>query len=170
MIYPIVTHLPTNFKAFFQRRTIKDTLFSPEVLTEGEKCDILLAKADDCQFFRFLGGPLCIISDTMPSDIPIFVTDPSPVGRPRAFGVWRQADPRRIISIASRQDLRILGKCELKLPLLLIVGGEKRGISRSVIDSADILVKIDYAREFRASLSAASATTMFAYEIARQNF
>ena len=63
----------------------------------------------------------------------------------------------------------ILGKCELKTPLLLIVGGEKRGISRSVIDSADILVKIDYGREFRASLSAASATTMFAYEIARQN-
>ena len=64
----------------------------------------------------------------------------------------------------------ILGKCELKLPLLLIVGGEKRGISRSVVDSADMLVKIDYSREFRASLSAASATTMFAYEIARQNF
>lgn len=63
----------------------------------------------------------------------------------------------------------ILGKCELKKPLLLIVGGEKRGISRAVIDKADLLVKIDYGREFRASLSAASATTMFAYEISRQN-
>ncbi len=63
----------------------------------------------------------------------------------------------------------ILGKCDLKLPLLLIVGGEKRGISRGIIDSADLLVKIDYGREFRASLSAASATTMFAYEISRQN-
>ena len=64
----------------------------------------------------------------------------------------------------------VLGSCELKTPLLLIVGGEKRGISRVIIDSADVLVKIDYAREFRASLSAASAATMFAYEIARQNF
>ena len=63
----------------------------------------------------------------------------------------------------------ILGKCELKLPLLLIVGGEKRGISRALLDKADTLIKIDYGREFRASLSAASATTMFAYEIARQN-
>ena len=63
----------------------------------------------------------------------------------------------------------ILGECELKLPLLLIVGGEKRGISRAVIDEADILVKIGYGREFRASLSAASATTMFSYEISRQN-
>ena len=63
----------------------------------------------------------------------------------------------------------ILGECELKLPLLLIVGGEKRGISRQIIDSADILVKIGYGREFHASLSAASATTMFSYEISRQN-
>ena len=38
-----------------------------------------------------------------------------------------------------------------------------------VLDKADMLVKIGYGREFRASLSAASATTMFAYEIARQN-
>ena len=63
----------------------------------------------------------------------------------------------------------ILGECPLKLPILLIVGGEKRGISRAVIDNADILVKIGYGREFNASLSAASATTMFSYEIFRQN-
>ena len=63
----------------------------------------------------------------------------------------------------------VLGKCELKLPILLIVGGEKRGISSSLMKYADIKVKIDYKRDFRASLSAASATTMFAYEIMRQN-
>ncbi len=64
---------------------------------------------------------------------------------------------------------KVLGKCELKLPILLIVGGEKRGISAALEALADIKVKIDYKREFRASLSAASATTMFAYEIMRQN-
>jgi 23S rRNA (guanosine2251-2'-O)-methyltransferase len=63
----------------------------------------------------------------------------------------------------------VLGRCELKKPILLVVGGEKRGISEKIITQADIKVKIDYAREFRASLSAASATTMFAYEIMRQN-
>lgn len=63
----------------------------------------------------------------------------------------------------------VLGKCELKLPILLIVGGEKRGISASLMKYADIKVKINYKREFNASLSAASATTMFAYEIMRQN-
>ena len=54
-------------------------------------------------------------------------------------------------------------------PVLLVMGGEKRGISKSVLDLADMRVKINYSRSFNASLSAASATTMFAYEIMRQN-
>ena len=73
------------------------------------------------------------------------------------------------IVCAEEKTDNLLGKCEMKLPILLIVGGEKRGISKALIERADMLVKIDYAREFRASLSAASATTMFAYEIMRQN-
>ena len=63
----------------------------------------------------------------------------------------------------------ILGECPLKLPLLLIIGGEKRGISKNVLCACDTLVKIGYSRDFRASLSAASAATMFAYEISRKN-
>lgn len=62
-----------------------------------------------------------------------------------------------------------LGECDIKYPVFLIVGGERRGISKNVLELADLKVKIEYAREFRASLSAASATTMFAYEIMRQN-
>jgi 23S rRNA (guanosine2251-2'-O)-methyltransferase len=73
------------------------------------------------------------------------------------------------IVCAHEKTENVLGKCELKLPILLLVGGEKRGVSASVLAHADTLVRIDYKREFRASLSAASATTIFAYEIARQN-
>ena len=73
------------------------------------------------------------------------------------------------IVCADENTDKVLGKVELKLPIFLIVGGEKRGISASVLNDADILVKINYAREFRASLSAASAVTMFAYEINRTN-
>ena len=73
------------------------------------------------------------------------------------------------IVCADERTENILGECELKKPLVLIVGGEKRGISRSILSKADTLVKIPYEREFKASLSAASATTMFAYEIMRQN-
>ncbi len=58
---------------------------------------------------------------------------------------------------------------DLKKPIFLIVGGEKRGISRAVLDKADVRVRIDYGREFDASLSAASAATVVGYEIYRQN-
>ena len=102
----------------------------------------------------------------------------SSAGASEMFQMYK-SDPKDCIEIfkskgytvvcADENTDNILGECSIKLPVLLIVGGEKRGISRSIIDSADMLVKIDYAREFRASLSAASATTMFAYEIARQN-
>lgn len=70
---------------------------------------------------------------------------------------------------ADERTDHLLHKTALKKPLLLIVGGERRGISRKVLEKADLLVKIGYAREFRASLSAASATTIMAYEIFRQN-
>ena len=73
-----------------------------------------------------------------------------------------------VVCADERTD-NVLGDCALPCPILLIVGGEKRGISRGLLDLADTLVKIPYGREFKASLSAASATTMFAYEIMRQN-
>lgn len=57
----------------------------------------------------------------------------------------------------------------LKKPLFLIVGGERRGISRSVLEQADLRVRIDYGRCFDAALSAASAATMLSYEVLRQN-
>lgn len=102
----------------------------------------------------------------------------SSAGASEMFKMYK-SDPQSCINIlkskgysvvcADENTDNLLGKCDIKYPVLLIVGGEKRGISKAVIDKADLLVKIDYAREFRASLSAASATTMFAYEISRQN-
>lgn len=58
---------------------------------------------------------------------------------------------------------------EIRFPVFLVVGGERRGISRALLDQADLKVKISYGREFRASLSAASAATILGYEIFRQN-
>jgi 23S rRNA (guanosine2251-2'-O)-methyltransferase len=102
----------------------------------------------------------------------------SSAGASEMFKMYRST-PEECLSIFKNRGYKVicadentdnvLGDCELKYPLLLIVGGEKRGISRAVLDKADMLVKIGYRNDFRASLSAASATTMFAYEIARQN-
>ena len=58
---------------------------------------------------------------------------------------------------------------DLKKPVFLIVGGEKRGISAKVLAKADTVVRLDYGRDFAGSLSAASAASVLAYEILRQN-
>ena len=58
---------------------------------------------------------------------------------------------------------------DCKKPLLLVVGGEKRGITRDLLDEADAVVHIDYGRPFKASLSAASAAAVLGFEIMRQN-
>lgn len=58
---------------------------------------------------------------------------------------------------------------DLKKPIFLIVGGEKRGISSSILSKADQIIRIDYGRDFDAALSAASASTILAFEIYRKN-
>jgi 23S rRNA (guanosine2251-2'-O)-methyltransferase len=58
---------------------------------------------------------------------------------------------------------------DLKKPIFLIVGGEKRGISSSILSKADEIIRIDYGRDFDAALSAASASTIIAFEIYRRN-
>ena len=58
---------------------------------------------------------------------------------------------------------------DLTRPLFLIVGGEKRGISRRVLDMADTVVRLDYGRPFDGALSAASAASILAFEVYRQN-
>ena len=73
------------------------------------------------------------------------------------------------IVCADRDTPNTLEETEIRFPVFLVVGGERRGISRALLDRADLKVKISYGREFRASLSAASAATILAYEIFRQN-
>lgn len=52
--------------------------------------------------------------------------------------------------------------------VLLVIGGEKRGISRKVLDLADTNVRIEYGREFLGSLPSASAISVISFEILRQ--
>ena len=107
------------------------------------------------------------------------VVSRSSAGASEMMNIYRGADDLSTVDLfikrgytvvcADKRTDNVLGKCTLKRPILLLVGGEKRGLSKAMLEKADILVKIDYKREFSASLSAASATTMFAYEIMRQD-
>lgn len=70
---------------------------------------------------------------------------------------------------ADTQNSVSIYETEMKKPLFVIVGGEKRGNSKAVLDFADKIVHIDYGRDFPAALSAASASTVIAFEIMRKN-
>lgn len=58
---------------------------------------------------------------------------------------------------------------DLTKPIFLAVGGEKRGLSRELLDLADTVVRLEYGRDFPAALSAASAASIAGFEVLRQN-
>lgn len=70
---------------------------------------------------------------------------------------------------AGIRDSESIFDTDLSKPLFVILGGEKRGISRSILDRADTVVRIDYGNDFNGSLSTAAATAIFAFEILRYN-
>ncbi len=73
----------------------------------------------------------------------------------------------QIVCAGIRDSVSIYDHDFLK-PVLLVAGGEKRGISGQILDLSDANVRIDYAREFMGSLPSASAISVIAFEIARQ--
>ena len=94
--------------------------------------------------------------------LPLFVADADTL-----IGAFRTAGYR--IAAAGIRDSVSVYDAQVSYPLLLIVGGEKRGISRQLLDAADTVVRIDYGREFRGSLSSSAACAVLAFEIFRQN-
>ena len=73
------------------------------------------------------------------------------------------------IACAAIPDSLPCFEADLSLPLLLVIGGEKRGISSKLLQIKDLNVRIPYGTEFMGSLSTSSAVSILAYEILRQN-
>ena len=73
------------------------------------------------------------------------------------------------IVCAVEKDAVSLHRSRLERPLLLVVGGEKRGISRAILDHASQRVRIGYGRNFNRSLSASAAAAVIGYEVVRQS-
>ncbi len=89
-------------------------------------------------------------------------------------------DPASVIDLFKHKEYTVLAadKTEdavpiydmtITRPVLLIVGGEKRGVTRAVLEKCDRVVCLDYGRRFGAALSAASAASILAFEVFRQN-
>ena len=85
----------------------------------------------------------------------------------RLIEVFR-ATSYRILCAGIRDSVSLYEE-HFPFPILLVIGGEKRGISRNILQKADQIVRIDYGREFRGSLSASASAAVMAFEIMRQN-
>ncbi|MEG1743768.1 MAG: TrmH family RNA methyltransferase, partial [Clostridia bacterium] len=57
---------------------------------------------------------------------------------------------------------------KFKRPVCIVIGGEKRGINKTILSYADKVLKIPYPRELTVSLSASAAASIIAFETARQ--
>jgi len=74
----------------------------------------------------------------------------------------------RIVATARDRRAASLFDADLSGPLLLLIGGEKRGLRRELLDRADLLLRIPYARRFPHSLGSAGSTAVLAFELMRR--
>jgi 23S rRNA (guanosine2251-2'-O)-methyltransferase len=90
-------------------------------------------------------------------------------------------DPRTAADFYKERGLRIattardrravsIYNVDLTPATFLVIGGEKRGMSREFMDSADVLIKIPYRRKFPHSLGTVASASVIAFEMMRQGF
>ena len=72
------------------------------------------------------------------------------------------------IACTTRENARSLYDVDLTVGMFLLIGGEKRGITRSFLDETDLRLEIPYGRDYEASLGAAASTAVVAFETLRQ--
>lgn len=69
---------------------------------------------------------------------------------------------------AMRKDAKAYFDGNYKKPVLLMIGGEMRGLSSKVLKLADENIYIPYANDFRNALNAAGAAAVLGFEVMRQ--
>lgn len=72
------------------------------------------------------------------------------------------------IACATDEEAVPVFQADLTGPLFLLIGGEKRGITRSFLRQAELRLAIPYGREFRHSLGVTAAAAILGYEVMRQ--
>ncbi len=72
------------------------------------------------------------------------------------------------IAVAAKDNATAIYEADLSGALFLVVGGEKRGVTRSFEEAADIRLSIPYGRRYPHSLGTTAASAVLAFEIMRQ--
>jgi 23S rRNA (guanosine2251-2'-O)-methyltransferase len=100
-------------------------------------------------------------SELMPTAIAKDVDEATAFFKSRGFKFAVTARDKRAESIYN---------VDLTERVFLLIGGEKRGVNRKLLDEADLILRIPYSRKFPHSLGSASSTAVIAFEIMRQQF
>lgn len=74
----------------------------------------------------------------------------------------------RVVCAVADEHARELHNADLTGGLLLVIGGERRGVTRSFAARADALVRIGYGRDRAPDLGAAAAAAIIGFEALRQ--
>ncbi len=72
------------------------------------------------------------------------------------------------LAVADAEEARPMYEANLAGPLFLVIGGEKRGVGRSLLNAADVRIRIPYGRDFTHDLGTAGAAAILAFEVLRQ--
>jgi 23S rRNA (guanosine2251-2'-O)-methyltransferase len=72
------------------------------------------------------------------------------------------------VAVADKERATPLYDADLTGGLLLLIGGEKRGVTRSFADSADLRLSIPYGRAYPHALGTVAASAAIAFEVLRQ--
>ena len=107
-------------------------------------------------------GVVCRASAGASEKLPLFLCDTA-----QSISLFRKSGYR--ILAADTENAVSVYDASLARPLYLIVGGEKRGIPAKTLQSVDGIVRLDYGRPGNFALSAASAASVLAFEVYRQN-
>lgn len=72
------------------------------------------------------------------------------------------------IACTTGNNATSLYEADLTQPIFLLIGGERRGITRSFMDEAELRLHIPYGRTFAHSLGSAASAAIVAFEVSRQ--
>lgn len=84
-----------------------------------------------------------------------------------AAAACRQAG-LRVASADPRPEATELHAADLRGGLFVLIGGERRGITRSLVDDVDLAIRIGYGRDRAPALGAAAAAAVIGFEALRQ--
>ena len=84
-----------------------------------------------------------------------------------AATVSRRAGYRVVCAVAS-EDATDLSEADLTGSIFLLIGGERRGVTRSFVDQADARIRIGYGRDRAPELGAAASAAIIGFEALRQ--